>query len=359
VQSRCFTSHAELYVQVIFILAEQFHATLLRLTRACFGSTIHSADSATESPIRPTADFDGDRTSYHAAEKWRFTMRAIVSVLALGLLSCVSTLAPAQGPSAVFTSFDFPDAIGTEPTSISPDGQVVGVYVSSDGHQHGFLLNNGKFQSINFPGSTQTAARWINPRGQIVGEYTDSGGKAHGYLFSKGHFTSFDYPGAQGTVAFGIGATGDIVGPWAPVGPFTFHGFLLSQGSFSTFDFPGAMWTLPTMIVGQRTVGGYFDNTFNAHGFLLNHGDFQEIACPGYTNVFLSGLNPLGDMTGGFNSSDGVQHGLLVTDGTCTSIDFPGATSTYANSENPEGTIVGRYTSPDGKDHGYLLTGVK
>jgi hypothetical protein len=115
------------------------------------------------------------------------------------------------------------------------------------------------------------------------------------------------------------------------------------------------------MIVGRNIVGGWFDNNFTPHGFSmnLNTGAFQEISCPGYTNVFLSGLNSLGDMTGGFNSSDGVMHGLLVRNGSCTSIDFPGATSTYANSENPEGTIVGRYTSPDGKTHGYLLTGMK
>ena len=151
------------------------------------------------------------------------------------LMLCVASQAQ---DARRFTSFDFPDAIDTEPTSISPDGQIVGLYVSSDGLQHGFLLAKGKFQSIDFPGSTQTAARWINPRGQIVGEYTDTGRRQHGYLLSGGRFTSFDYPGAESTVAFGIGATGDIVGPWVPLGPFTLHGFLLSKGNFSTVDFP-------------------------------------------------------------------------------------------------------------------------
>jgi hypothetical protein len=114
------------------------------------------------------------------------------------------------------------------------------------------------------------------------------------------------------------------------------------------------------MIVAQEIVGGWFDNNFTPHGFSLNlnTGAFQEISCPGHTNVFLSGLNPLGDMTGGFNSSDGVQHGLLVSDGQCITVDFPGSIpgSNYANGINPEGDIVGRYQSQDGKIHGFLLT---
>ena len=110
------------------------------------------------------------------------------------------------------------------------------------------------------------------------------------------------------------------------------------------------------MTVGQRIVGGYIGDTFTSHGFLLDHGVFREVACPGYNNVFLSGLNSLGDMTGGFNSSDGVLHGLLVENGTCISIDYPGSTSTYANAEDPGGrNIVGRYMDIAGKAHRFLL----
>lgn len=115
----------------------------------------------------------------------------------------------------------------------------MGVYTSSDGHQHGFLLNNGKYQTIDYPGSTETAARWINPSGEIVGEYTDTSGKIHGYILYKGQFVSFDYPSANSTTAFGVGANADIVGPYTTL-PFTFHGFLLSKGQFSTMDFPGS-----------------------------------------------------------------------------------------------------------------------
>jgi hypothetical protein len=104
---------------------------------------------------------------------------------------------------------------------------------------------------------------------------------------------------------------------------------------------------------------GYFDFNFTAHGFLLQAGDFQSIDCPGYTSLFLSGLNPVGEMTGGVTSTDGSQHGAMVRDGVCTQIDFPSGTGTYANALNSQGNVVGRYTGPDRTVHGYLLPHVR
>jgi hypothetical protein len=132
------------------------------------------------------------------------------------------------------------------------------------------------------------------------------------------------------------------------------HGFLLRNGRLRAINYPGASATLPTMKIGDRIVGGYFDGT-GAHGFLLSRGHFQGIDCPGYTNLFLSGLNSTGDLTGGFNSPDGHQHGALVHDGLCTQIDFPGSISTYTNAAIAGGNMVGRYTSTDGVVHAYLL----
>ncbi len=225
------------------------------------------------------------------------------------LLLGISTVVAASGQS--FTSFDFPGAIDIEATGITPSGVIVGRYTSADGKAHGFLMSGGTFVSIDFPGAISTDTTWINPRGQIVGSYNSPDGKSHGYLLSDGNFTQIDYPGANATTAFGISPAGDIVGLWSPA-PGGLHGYLLSKGNFTTIHFPGALWTLPTMIVGNRIVGGYFDHNFTAHGFLLQKGNFQNIDCPGYTNLFLSGLNPVGEMTGGFTSTDGTQHGALV-----------------------------------------------
>jgi hypothetical protein len=108
-------------------------------------------------------------------------------------------------------------------------------------------------------------------------------------------------------------------------------------------------------VAGKRVIGGYFDAT-GTHGFELKGGNFRSIDCPRATSVFLSGLDPQGDMTGEVTGSDGIQHGLLVRDGNCITVDFPGSLpgSNYANGINPRGDIVGRYATLDGKVHAYL-----
>ncbi len=125
------------------------------------------------------------------------------------LLFLLSTPADA---GLLFISFDFPGAIDTQATAITPTGDIVGRYTSADGVQHGFLRSGGTFKTIDFPGSTFTDVTWINPVGQIVGDYNGTDNKTHGFLLSGQQFTSIDYPGAQTTIAAGIAPKGDIVG---------------------------------------------------------------------------------------------------------------------------------------------------
>jgi len=282
------------------------------------------------------------------------TVCTVLSTMALTQAINSSTNARVLGTGSVI-SFDFPGAVNTQATAITPSGDIVGRDTSQDGVQHGFLRSGGKFRSIDFPGSSSTDVTWINPRGQIVGDYIGSDGKQHGLLLSAGKFTTIDYPNAQFTAAFGIGATGEVVGIQGDSAGIL-HGFLLRAGSFSSIDFPGATGTLPTMISAGRIVGGYFSST-GTHGFSLTQGAFQTIDCPGATFTFLSGIDPQGHMVGGYGTADGNGHGALVIGGNCIPVDFPGATNTYANGINPQGDIVGRYTGSDGIMHGFLLRG--
>jgi len=265
-----------------------------------------------------------------------------------------ATNAPALGKGST-TSFDFPGAIDTEPTGLTPSGDISGRYTSTDGVQHGFLLSGGKFHSIDVPGAILTNADMINPRGQIVGNYIDSANVGHGFLLSNGKFTALDYPNAQFTVAFGVGATGEIVGIFGDSAG-TLHGFLWKAGTFSLMDVTGATGSLPAMISAGRLVGGYFNST-GTHAFSSFHGVFQTIDCPGSTFTFLSDLDPQGQMVGGFGTADGNIHGALVIGQNCIQIDFPGGTKTYANAINPQGDIAGRYTGADGIVHGFLWRG--
>lgn len=269
------------------------------------------------------------------------------------LLFWAVSLKPLSSAQSNFSSFDFPGAINTQATGITPSGDIVGRYTSPDGVLHGFRLSNGQFHSIDVPGASSTNVDWINPRGQIVGSYIDQAGRQHGFVLSNGAYKSIDFPNAEGTAAFGVGATGDIVGIYGDsVGAL--HGFLLSHGVFLGIDFPGAAGTLPAMIADGKITGGYFGNT-GLHGFLLSKGTFQTIDCPGATFTFLSSIDPEGHMAGGYGSFDGLTHGAVIKDGNCIPVDIAGGSNTYANASDAEGDVTGRYTSADGVVHGYLL----
>lgn len=269
------------------------------------------------------------------------------------LMSWAVFLKPPLNAQSNFSSFDFPGAINTQATGVTPSGDIVGRYSSNDGRLHGFLLSQGKFRSIDFPGATSTDVDWINPRGQVVGNYFDAEGRQHGFLLSNSIFKTIDFPNANGTAAFGIGATGEIIGIYGDdLG--TIHGFLLRNGKFSTIDVPGATGSLPTMISAGRIVGGYFSNT-GTHGFLLADGKFQTIDCPGATFTFLSGMDPQGQLVGGYGTFDGQQHGAIISNGNCIRVDVSAGSNVYANAIDPQGDIVGRYTSADNVVHGYRL----
>lgn len=278
----------------------------------------------------------------------------LLVLLVFAACSCAAMAQNANQP-ATFFSFDFPGAINTQATAINIGGKIVGRYTSTDGVQHGFLLNGTQFKSIDIAGATLTDVTWINRYDQISGSYSTSDGNSHGFLLSPGVFTTINDPGAQSTLGFGIGDNDDVVGIAFPNN--VLQGYLLKHGTFSSITFPGATATLPTMVVGQRIVGGYFiGNT--SQGFLLSGGVYNSIGCPGDGNVFLSGMDPSGDVVGSVNTPDGNQHGLLVRNGSCILVDFPGGSNAYANGIATGGNIVGRYTDASGNVHGFLAVGV-
>jgi hypothetical protein len=80
---------------------------------------------------------------------------------------------PDQGPF-LSSQIYVPGSLVTIPNKINNDGDVVGIYVDTQGREHGFWLRNGDYTSIDFPGAVATEAVGINSRNntQIVGDYT-------------------------------------------------------------------------------------------------------------------------------------------------------------------------------------------
>ena len=224
----------------------------------------------------------------------------------LALIPCltllVGLLTLAYAGDNRFVSFDFPGSANTQATAITPSGEIVGRYFSSDGRQHGFVLSKGVFTSLDVPGASFTDAAWINARGDIVGTYTLEGEtQGHAYVLRNGTFTTIDFPpGNINTTGFGVSNAGDVVGVGF-VGSDFFHGhgYLFHRGQFSFIDFPHALGTFPTMVVAsRRIVGAYLDRNSTLHGFLLRDGEFSAVDFPDSADTWITGTNPGGTMLG-------------------------------------------------------------
>jgi hypothetical protein len=83
--------------------------------------------------------------------------------------------------------------------------------------------------------------------------------------------------------------------------------------------------------------------------------DVPCAACPGgiARSTTAQGINPAGDLVGGYRDAVGAAHGFVLSGGQFTSIDVPGAIAgaggilpTTAKGINPAGEIVGDYTTP-------------
>jgi YVTN family beta-propeller protein len=274
--------------------------------------------------------------------------------------ACQETANFSTRHGASFKSFDYPGSTNTQATAITPSGEIVGRYNSSDGRQHGFVLRDDVFSSVDVPGATFTYAAWVNARGDIVGGYGDSRG-GHAYVLRGGTFTTIDFPSASAvcTAGFGISNVGDVVGVEFPCNDFIHgHGYLFSRGRFTLIDVPGAVGTFPTMVIDStRIVGTYFGTDGVFHGFLWQAGNFTTIDVPNSTFTWITGINPGGAIVGFYNSKDGNQHGFVLSDGEFITVDVPvpGATFSEVNGIDPQGDGVGRYITPDGHTHGYFL----
>ena len=287
-------------------------------------------------------------------------------LLALSLaLSATANLLAADGP--IFTQIDFPGAASTQVWGITPDGDMVGGYVSPDNSTHGFLRTRGEFISIDFPGAAYTYVNGVGPGGDIVGQYaatTNGSGPNHGFVLSRdGVFSTVDFPGAFSSLATGINARGDVVGTIITSDGFR-HTFVMNAdpfspgGRFKAFDdFPGSTQTGPIGMRGDDIVGAY-TLAGTTHGFLLADGKFTTIDVAGASYTNSTGVNASGQIVGRY-TLDGVTHGYLMSGGQITSFDFPGATFTGATTITANGDILGRFQDANKVFHGFLLTGFR
>src|SRR3990170_584346 len=83
---------------------------------------------------------------------------------------------------------------------------------------------------------------------------------------------------------------------------------------------------------------------------------FSTIDYPGSASTLPGGINPSGDVVGGYSDSSFSNHGFILSKGVFTTSDFPGATGTFTQEINSQGEIVGEYFDSSFVQHGFLLS---
>jgi uncharacterized membrane protein len=292
-----------------------------------------------------------------------------------GLLALA--ISSAQAQAYKYASIDFPNAIRTRTSGITPSGVIVGDYRDGSGTLHGFLLAGGKYVTIDVPGALiglagvlPTSPKGINPAGDVVGFYFVPPGSStdctvaatppcqKGFLLHQGTFSTVLFPGHEGSIPQRITPTGNIYGCYHDLNYMgSMFGFTRNaDGTFSSIDVPASMHTGATPD-GNTVVGLYADLTMMpspTHGYVVQNGNFQSFDVPGSTFTEAWDINPTGNIVGDFQDLHGVFHGFLRNAAGYISIDFPAAIGTHALGINPEGAVVGIYTDTNNFTHGFL-----
>jgi probable HAF family extracellular repeat protein len=256
----------------------------------------------------------------------------------------------------------FANTQGTSASGINNLGQVVGVYASFSGTQHGFLYSDGQFETLDVPHSTDTQALGINDRGDIVGLFTDDRG-AHGFRYD-GLFATIDVPfgTVTATAAYGINRRGQIVGSYSD--GHASHGFLYEKRHFTTIDVPDALGTVAFRISDEGQIVGSFYDGIRNHGFLYDDGIVTTIDVP-FAEVFddgALGINSRRQIVGYYQTGTPQMitglHAFLDDEGTFTTIDVPGGIDPTALDLNRSGQIVGDFVDSAARStrRGFIAT---
>ena len=187
-----------------------------------------------------------------------------------------------RGPAGTYTTLDFPGATDTSLTGIDDVGRIVGAYDLGDPTASiGFVYVYGRFTSFEDPSAVpaQTTPAGINLLGFISGVYVGTDGSNHGFVRDpKGQFQDYDFPGAGNTIGARINDKGRVIGNYSlhSIG----HGFILSSDilmneppspeQFFSFDYPNSQVTAGRGISDLGQIAGWFFLPGDPirHGFL-------------------------------------------------------------------------------------------
>lgn len=166
-------------------------------------------------------------------------------------------------------------------------------------------------------------------------------------------YTYFDVPGALETDPVSINDKGEIAGFYGTYGGA--RGFVRhSDGSFTLFDPKSSTETGPAGINGKGWVAGSFskqDGVEPYHGFIRKPGGHTIRITSGSRNVWVRGINNLGDICGWIQGGARGHSFIRKADGTLVEFTPSGATGI-----NDLGVVVGTALDRKDRSYGYLRT---
>jgi probable HAF family extracellular repeat protein len=281
-------------------------------------------------------------------------------------------------------------------TAINAVGQVVGYSQKAGGKTHAFLWTRGVMRDLGHLGGGYSEAYGINTAGQVVGHSATSAGEQHAFIWTDGVMKDLGTLGGSNSSATGVDSSGIVVGysetgkvwPWQthavqwkkgtivdllhaeswaaginpvgtriagtrPAGPF-----LWTRGSIVDLKIPGggAFALSPS---GQVVGYGWRDDPINPnegeeYAFLWEKGVTTNLGTLGGRESFAYGINPLGQVVGGSETSAGKTHAFLWTNGVMVDLGTLGGGSSLAYGINRAGRVVGVARTASGASHATL-----
>ena len=113
------------------------------------------------------------------------------------------------------TILDIPGSLAAVAFGINDRGTINGGFLDAGFTFQGYLLENGVFSTVNFPGAIGTDVARTNNKGELVGTHSIANPEAadSSYLRSKsGVLSDFAFPGAVVTLLSSINERGDLSG---------------------------------------------------------------------------------------------------------------------------------------------------
>lgn len=269
-----------------------------------------------------------------------------------------------------YVAINFPGASSTEAHGINNFGEIVGFFTTGTGSCefgstlctfHGFKLKNKVFTRVDIPGATDTRVLGLNDAGDVVGDYMTSDGHIHGFLLHHaGSLQKINQPGSNFTTASGVNNSLTVVGNGTT-------GFIWRNGAFTTLDITnhttgGESETINGISNLGVIVGSLFRQDFQ-NGWQKAGSDLDVYQRISGLDTLLNGVNGRDDVVGsatGINNAFVSFHVEPSESGETSEvlkpvrIHFPNSTNTTPWSINYAQSIVGTYMGSDNIPHGFL-----